>query len=314
MGGIDSSETDPLDYLTSDLADEHYMNGGGAPVYVDRTFFMTQGAGLAIDFSRAAILNQLSGLTAGQSISLSSGTYDRPSGGVEPDEVTVAFYDIFGTVSNEAYVYGDSSGVIRGTIVALGNGRYSVNLDLRVYDEQFGFENNDQGGFFEFLRSVGGWWAGDGDPYEIKFRGDGSGRIVQGEFTLEELKAQLSPKPVIAHCFPSGTLIAVPDGTSSIDSLRPGDVVLSFDPSVDFGRGALVPKRVVRLFRNETDEWLRLTWREGDEDRELTVTPGHRFLDAAGLFRRIAAIIGDAQPTVVLADGSLAEVRAERIV
>ena len=79
----------------------------------DRAFFMTQGAGLAIDFSRAAILNQLSGLTAGQSISLNSGTYDRPPGGVEPDEVTVDFYHIFGTVSNEAYVYGGSSAVIR---------------------------------------------------------------------------------------------------------------------------------------------------------------------------------------------------------
>lgn len=110
MGGIDSSETNPLDYLTSELADEHFKNGGGAPVYVDRTFFMTQGAGLAIDFSRAAVLNQLSGLTAGQSITLNSGTYDRPPGGVEPDEVTVDFYDIFGTISNEAYVYGDSSG------------------------------------------------------------------------------------------------------------------------------------------------------------------------------------------------------------
>lgn len=76
----------------------------------------------------------------------------------------------------------------------------------------------------------------------------------------------------------------------------------------------MVPKRVVRLFHNETGEWLSLSWHEGGEDRELTVTPGHRFLDAHGQFRRIDEIIEDAEPTVVLADGSLAGIRAERIV
>lgn len=128
------------------------------------------------------------------------------------------------------------------------------------------------------------------------------------------MKAQLAPKPVIAHCFPSGTAVLTVNGPASIDSLVPGDLVLSFDPSADFGRGALVPKRLVRLFHNETEEWLRLSWREGGEERELTVTPGHRFLDAEGRFRRIDEIIEDAAPTVVLADGSLAQVRAERIV
>lgn len=116
------------------------------------------------------------------------------------------------------------------------------------------------------------------------------------------------------HCFPSGTAVLTVDGHASIDSLVPGESVLAFDPSADLGRGAMVPKRVVRLFHNETEEWLRLTWREGGGDRELTVTPGHRFLDAEGRFRRIDEIIEDAVPTVVLADGSLADVRAERIV
>ncbi|SDG20179.1 intein N-terminal splicing region, partial [Rhodobacter capsulatus] len=116
------------------------------------------------------------------------------------------------------------------------------------------------------------------------------------------------------HCFPAGTAVLTVKGHVPIDSLLPGDLVLAFDPSADLGRGALVPKRVVRLFQNETEEWLRLTWREGGEDRELTVTPGHRFLDAEGRFRRIDEIIEDAAPTVVQADGALARVRAERIV
>lgn len=115
-------------------------------------------------------------------------------------------------------------------------------------------------------------------------------------------------------CFAAGTPIATPGGEVPIDALVPGVLVLAFDPSADLGRGALVPKRVVRLFYNETEEWLRLTWREGGEDCELTVTPGHRFLDTEGQFRRIDEIIEDAAPTVVLADGTLVQVRAERIV
>ena len=88
------------------------------------------------------------------------------------------------------------------------------------------------------------------------------------------------------HCFPAGTLISTPSGAVPIETIRPNDIILSFDESVVRGRGTLVPKRVVRLFHNETEEWLRLTWREDGEDHELTVTPGHRFVDAAGRFRR----------------------------
>ncbi|HRM20569.1 MAG TPA: Hint domain-containing protein, partial [Trichococcus flocculiformis] len=118
-----------------------------------------------------------------------------------------------------------------------------------------------------------------------------------------------------SYCFPLGTPISISAGkTKPIEDIKPGDTVLCFDPIADFGRGTLVPKRVVRLFHNETEEWLRLTWREDGEDHELTVTPGHRFVDAAGRFWRIDEIVKDAAPTVVLADGSLMQVRAEQIV
>lgn len=116
-------------------------------------------------------------------------------------------------------------------------------------------------------------------------------------------------------CFAAGTLVSMADGSQMpIERVQPGDVVLAFDPSENFGRGALVPKRVVRLFQNDTEEWLQLVWHERGQDRELTVTPGHRFLDAEGQFRRIDQIITDPSPTVVLADGSLVQVNAKRIV
>jgi hypothetical protein len=140
-----------------------------------------------------------------------------------------------------------------------------------------------------------------------RFRVTDSGEIIVNPPTIAEEYG----KPL---CFPSGTGIITDSGHTSIEAIRLGDLVLAFDPTADFGRGALVPKRVVRLFHNETKEWLRLSWHEGGEDRELTVTPGHRFLDVAGRFRRIDEITTDIAPTVVLADGSLAQVRAERIV
>ena len=314
MGGISSSETNPLAEFTRDLADLHYQEGNGATIFVDRFKFMNSGPGLAMDFSKAGVLNQLPTLSTGQSITLNSNSYTRTPA-IQPDEAAVDFYDEFGKISSEAYVYGDSSGVIRGTITALGGGRYRVDLDLRPYDEQFGFENNDQGALFEIIRSIGRWWAGDGTPYDIAFRGDDSGRVVRGEFTLDQLKDRLGPQaPVEPRCFPAGTPIAMLQGDRPIENIQLGDVILAFDPAQGGGRGALVARQVTRLFSNETTEWLRLTWTEDGATCNLTVTPGHRFLDAAGGFRRIDAIAQDAEPRIVLSDGREAAVSVERIV
>ncbi|MGV8988139.1 MAG: hypothetical protein ACOH2H_17850 [Cypionkella sp.] len=140
-----------------------------------------------------------------------------------------------------------------------------------------------------------------------RFNVSESGEIIVNPDTLAEANN-------LPLCFPAGTLISTPNGSARIESLRPGDIIHSFDPFADHGRGTLVPKHVIRLFHNETSEWLRLSWREGASDRELTVTPGHRFLDAEGRFRRIDQIVFDAKPTIVLADGSFVQVRAEQIV
>ena len=90
-------------------------------------------------------------------------------------------------------------------------------------------------------------------------------------------------------CFPSSTPILLSSGvTREISDIRVGDVVLSFDGSREMGRGALVPKRVVRLYRNETTEWVRLSWDEDGARRELVVTPGRRFLTEQAHLNRSA--------------------------
>ena len=71
---------------------------------------------------------------------------------------------------------------------------------------------------------------------------------------------------------------------------------------------------MVRLYRNSTDEWVKLTWSEGGEARELVATPGHHFLDRFGNFPTIEEMLESGRATVVLASGELTEVTAERIV
>jgi hypothetical protein len=65
--------------------------------------------------------------------------------------------------------------------------------------------------------------------------------------------------------------------TKPISDIRVGDAVMSYDSEADLGRGALVPRRVVRVYRNTTEEWVKLTWAEGGEAKELISTPGHHF-------------------------------------
>ena len=116
----------------------------------------------------------------------------------------------------------------------------------------------------------------------------------------------------VSRCFPAHTRIQTSRTTSTaISALRVGDVVLAFDARADKGRGALVPRRVTRLYRNTTTDWFRLRWHDGTA-REVITTPGHHFLDELGGFPTIAEMVKDGRATVVLASGEVNGVRAAR--
>lgn len=56
------------------------------------------------------------------------------------------------------------------------------------------------------------------------------------------------------ECFLAGTAILMADGSEKpIEQIRVGDLVMSFDPAVESGRGPLLPAKVTRLFRNVTE-------------------------------------------------------------
>jgi len=142
------------------------------------------------------------------------------------------------------------------------------------------------------------------------------GELIEKEIRpIEDTRTLLYMSSGVAtKCFCGDTQIATPAALKQVSEISVGDKVLSFDPIGEIGRGALAPKKVVRTFTNITEAWLRLTWRENDEEKELVTTPGHQFLTRNGGFREIENLVAGGKGTIVLTDGSVAEVSAERIV
>ncbi|WP_431310711.1 DUF4214 domain-containing protein [Labrys miyagiensis] len=82
-------------------------------------------------------------------------------------------------------------------------------------------------------------------------------------------------------CFPGNAKIQVGnDQFSYIRDIKPGDIVLSFSGS----NSTLVFKKVTRIFRGITSEWMIV-------NSQIVVTPGHRFLNENGKFERIDSIV-----------------------
>ncbi|WSH65624.1 Hint domain-containing protein [Rhizobium ruizarguesonis] len=118
------------------------------------------------------------------------------------------------------------------------------------------------------------------------------------------------PQP---HCFPATTLILTPSGYVPIQAIQVGDLVLAYETML----GKLTPKKVTRLFRNVTREWVELNLgSKPDGQRDiLTCTPGHHFLDEFGNFPTIAELLlrGAGTARIVMADGELREVVGRRV-
>jgi hypothetical protein len=112
------------------------------------------------------------------------------------------------------------------------------------------------------------------------------GNSAQGSRNCFE-RADGSVGSEIAHpprCFLAGTPILMADGQEKpIEDIRVGDMVMSFDPAADQGRGALVPRLVSRTFQNITRSIIEL--------RGLYMTPGHVCLTDDGRFETIAEIL-----------------------
>ncbi len=113
------------------------------------------------------------------------------------------------------------------------------------------------------------------------------------------------------QCFPAGTLIECADGSlRPIDQIRQLDLVMSFDPATL----QKVPKKVLRVFRGETTEWIELCFEANGEERILTATPRHPFLSPNGTFAPLEQLVNaDGEAEIVLRDGQAVVAKARQV-
>ena len=71
------------------------------------------------------------------------------------------------------------------------------------------------------------------------------------------------------NCFVAGTLVLCEDGYKKIEDIQVGDKVLAYNEQI----GKQDYKEVVRLFRNESTDWIGLTI----NGEEIVSTPGHKY-------------------------------------
>ena len=62
--------------------------------------------------------------------------------------------------------------------------------------------------------------------------------------------------------------------------------LLSFDPAT----GAHLPRKVMKLYRGETDVWIGLTYTQNGIKKPLSTTPEHPFLTPNGQFAPISLV------------------------
>jgi hypothetical protein len=121
--------------------------------------------------------------------------------------------------------------------------------------------------------------------------------------------------PHTPRCFPPSTLILMADGTQrAIELVEAGDWVWAVNPADPLG--PLIRGQVARVFRNITDEFIRLDYLDGGT---LSATPGHEMLAVNGTYGRIDKLVqwhGTTEGRVLLAgaDGQPRAAHAVRVV
>jgi len=177
-----------------------------------------------------------------------------------------------------AYIFGSLRvRISQDTTFRLVNGQLVIDGEIELFEDNF----NHEGGLPPFISAIVQIGFGDVANFErvfILYEGEGAARRAVGILQGNE-------------CFAGGTPILLHGNAQKpIESITPGDIVLSYDPS-----GTLVPGRVTRTFRNEVSHILDV--------HGLKVTPGHATLCGAGMFKGRHVPIID----ILLSDGALVQ-------
>lgn len=158
------------------------------------------------------------------------------------------------------------------------------------------------------------WWRGayhNSNTY-VQTLLEAIGGRVDGPVDWEGVEEWMAPGAdhiyveLMPHtwCFAAGTQVLASGGElRSIETIRPGDQVLAFDPTG--ASSVLEPRSVVRIFEGVTETWIRLS-------NDLVVTPGHLFLTPDGEWNRIDQIL-ESGGGVVTAEGAPTRVSGEYV-
>ena len=200
----------------------------------------------------------------------------------------------------------------------------SFNIGLGGFENSNLLKELNNGNWSQAEYEWAEWRKSDGEisPGLVARRNDEIELYLKGDYTREyNYYDRISGKIYNfdtdkweEKCFPAFTLISTAKGERPIIDIQVGDQVWAFDPNVDQGRGGVVLKRVKTLYRNNTSEWVKLSWQEEGEEKELYATPGHHFLDQYGDFPTIEEMLKNGGATVVLASGITAQVTAQRVI
>jgi hypothetical protein len=201
-----------------------------------------------------------------------------------------------------------------GTEFVVINGVPQVRAVIGVSGDNFDFESANIPDVINDSIAAALGFDPEGVTIEIEFVGQGKTDIVD--------KATLGPPP---FCFASFTKISlVNDALVDIADISPGNIIAAFD-GLD-----IFPAVVTRVFRNVTQEWLKLVVLPDDKEvepqsRVITscqdskadtsftyVTPGHLFLNEIGEFEPVERIVCRGG-MIVRTDGKLCHIAASRI-
>ena len=124
------------------------------------------------------------------------------------------------------------------------------------------------GGYVSGIKSIlagNSFWEGLGEYLGSVNYAD----VLLTSFAFAAVTAAISSAIAFSQCFKEGTLVATEDGLKPIEEIEVGDKVLAYDEET----GEQAYKKVVRLFRNTTEEWYHIT----ANGEEFVCTGGHPF-------------------------------------
>ena len=155
------------------------------------------------------------------------------------------------------------------------------------------------GGYVSGIKSIlagNSFWEGLGEYLGSVNYAD----VLLTSFAFAAVTAAVSSAIAFRQCFKEGTLVATEDGLKPIEEVKVGDKVLAYDEET----GEQAYKKVVRLFRNTTEEWYHIT----ANGEEFVCTGGHPFfVKDKGFVSAKDLSVGD---ILHLSDGALVAISA----